>query len=924
MKRKRDPAFLPNGRPFSDCIDMDGAVQFNIDGASPGALILSKDDKRENPRFVFAFSCAGISTTLPEDEAEIRRNQLTRGLKSLPPGEEMTWYMKLSADDRSRQAELDALRQTLPDSLLKLGVYSQKARTRQLTAQGKRQNVSLVIYVTVTPFQSGGRNRSPVEKSLATLQDWCNALQPADTAAHHADLKHLFRLVFNDGYQLWVNLLVITMGLSSRPLTAEALWADASRRVSPASPGPIPQLLTFDGTDLHEEIRAERHPALHLARHGVPEATPSYVKIDDRYTGAVTMLEKPDGWASPDHQLRAVWDCLNRPEVTDTELVVQVTPREVSTQTAKLQLMTRQTKGAAERAGDQNSVDVGSELNAAESVEAQERLHTGETTVTVAVVALVHRSSPQALATACRRLCHSFSGQGLMQREEHVASAVWLQAQPVVWCKLLVFPAFDQTLCFLSDEAPGLLPVVKTGTHDAQGFELIADEGGSPVHLDFYDPHPILSLRMGLVLGATRSGKSVLVGQILLEGLMQRMPVTVVDYVKPDGSSTYSTYTQLLDGAYFDVTQHSNNLLEMPDLTEFKDPKDRAVRSQQYLKYLFLALMALIVGSKPSDRLPVGEGVIKTVLKQALNEFFKDACITKRYRDAYQDGFGSPAWRKMPTLWDFWKFCRDELSALRESSPQAEAALDFICLQLKGWIDSPGLGQAISKPSSIRTDARIVVFAMANGTDDDEAAVIAIIALAQAMRRSLSAKTSLLFYDEASISCKYPGVSLMIGQVCANGGKAGIRTILAAQDPDTIARSAAGSQIVQNVNTHLIGCVRPAAVPSFEQFLGYPRALIARNASEGFFPNPQGLYSQWLLNDGGAYTWCRFYPSPMVLALTANNPDEQEARNRILAAHPGRPLEGLAVFSRLLVEAIQSGKPLSDITDRWLFESQAA
>ncbi|MEM8648345.1 MAG: hypothetical protein AAGF86_18680, partial [Pseudomonadota bacterium] len=154
-------------------------------------------------------------------------------------------------------------------------------------------------------------------------------------------------------------------------------------------------------------------------------------------------------------------------------------------------------------------------------------------------------------------------------------------------------------------------------------------------------------------------------------------------------------------------------------------------------------------------------------------------------------------------------------------------------------------------------------------------------------------------------------------RIRANGAKAGVTSILAAQDPDTIAHSAAGAQILQNAPTRLMGRIQPAAITSFEQHLNIPRSVIADNASTGFFPNPQGLYSNWLLEDGGTYTRCRFYPSPILLALTANNPDEQAARTKVMRHFEGRPLEGLATFAKLLTQAIQSGHKLADVIAQW-------
>lgn len=47
---------------------------------------------------------------------------------------------------------------------------------------------------------------------------------------------------------------------------------------------------------------------------------------------------------------------------------------------------------------------------------------------------------------------------------------------------------------------------------------------------------------------------------------------------------------------------------------------------------------------------------------------------------------------------------------------------------------------------------------------------------------------------ESTILSAYPIISRLIGRLCANGAKAGIRVFLSGQDPDTIMNSVAGVQ----------------------------------------------------------------------------------------------------------------------------------
>jgi hypothetical protein len=235
-----------------------------------------------------------------------------------------------------------------------------------------------------------------------------------------------------------------------------------------------------------------------------------------------------------------------------------------------------------------------------------------------------------------------------------------------------------------------------------------------------------------------------------------------------------------------------------------------------------------------------------------------------------------------------------------------EDAFQTIEVQIRFWLNSR-VGQSVSRPSSFRTDAQLLVFALRNLSNDKDAAVLALSAYAAALRRALAFPSSIFFIDEAPILFEFDEISSLVGRLCANGAKAGVRVILSGQDPDTVAKSPAASKIFQNLSTRLIGRIQPTAVDSFEKFLKYPREIIGRNATDSFFPRRESIYSQWLLDDNGIYTFCRYYPAYVQLAAVANNPEEQTARTETMQQYPNK-FEGLATFSRQLIASIRGGR----------------
>ena len=443
------------------------------------------------------------------------------------------------------------------------------------------------------------------------------------------------------------------------------------------------------------------------------------------------------------------------------------------------------------------------------------------------------------------------------------------------------------------------MPLMLTKKGDSQGFELIAEEGGTPVHLDLFNQHKNLAL-----FATTRAGKSVLVSGILTQALAHGIPVVALDFPKPDGTSTFTDYTEFMgrNGAYFDISKQSNNLFEQPDLRSL-DPEQQRDRILDYTAFLESALMTMVLGSSSESQLL--SQTVRSLLNLALSAFFADKGIQERYKKAIAGGFGTQAWQKTPTLRDFLNFCSPEHLQLDALSGRVEDALSQIHLRLRFWLSSR-VGQSISAPSSFPTDAQLLVFALRNLSDNEDAAVLSLSAYSAALRRALSSPASIFFIDEAPILFEFDQISDLVGRICANGAKAGIRVILSAQDPDTIAKSKAASKILQNLTTRLIGRIQPVAVDSFVSILKYPRDVISRNASESFFPRKESIYSQWLLDDNGIYTFCRYYPGYEQLAVVANNPNEQTARQEAMRNYSNK-YEAISAFARQLVASLRGG-----------------
>lgn len=894
-------------RAIENDLHLQFPLRFEIQNRTVGALVLSKDEKLERVRFVFGFDCAGVHTTLRQDEQETTFEGIESGLKDLPQGEALKIHFGSFTSDASRQAQLKQLFDQADAPQLKYLLEGERMRVSELTRMGIRKPKFLRLYCTYTvePAHAGASDQ--IEKTINVLREnWLKYTNQFEEM-ERLRLETLFYQAFTDGFQIWEQLLSNKMGLQVRPMTDVELWKDCWNRINPSEPQPQPQEIILSEAGLLEQIHSRKHPTSCLIdrQEDCPFADRKWVKVKGKYVGVMQFDSKPAGWKDINDQLRYLWDIIKRDHVFDTEIITELTlanERQVKTD---MQRLTKQSVVAADFASSKSSIDVAASLKARKGVAAQESLYEGSVPLNVATVVLVHRATPERLSEACRYLQSCIRRPAVLDREVEYAWRTWVQTLPISWEPLLLKP-HNKRLLYLTSEAPAFMSLVRPRQGDKSGLELLSDEGGVPVMLDCFNQHRNLA-----IFGTTRSGKSVLISGLLTQALAQKVPVVALDFPKPDGTSTFTDYTLFMGkhGAYFDIGSESNNLFELPDLRSLS-PQEQHERFEDYKSFLEGALITMIMGDEVN---PMKRNAIRSLIVILLGRFYADPQIMARYGAAIEGGFGSPQWQQTPTLNDFLGFCSLEQVShfIPEITQEQKEALGQIQLQLRFWCTSR-VGKAISAPSSFPTDARLLVFALRNLNDEADAAVLALSAYSAALRRALASPKSVFFIDESPILFEYREISSLVARLCANGAKAGIRVFLSAQDPDTIAKAPAAAKILQNLSTRLIGRIQPTAVNSFVKYLSYEPEIISRNATESFFPKREGIYSQWLLDDNGIKTFVRFYVNFRQLAIVANNTDEQASRTSFMKAI-ANPYQAIDAFAKELVGSIRDNRTIRNI-----------
>lgn len=893
--------------PFEDITHLAGIASISLAGRKNiGALILKKN---EDIQIRFCFDIQGIHPSLPEEQILPIFENIEGGLKELPAGESLTIHMGSFTDDTFRQQELREIEKKCDLEQLQLLVRSERLRARELTQAGTRKNKFLRFWCSYTVLSSeDSKTNDPIEKAIKQLQTTWQSFTGEIHEVRHQRIETILRNSFTSGFQMWEQVISTTMGLSTKTLTSNDIWEVIWNQFNRSEPIPIPNPIILDDEGLREEQTSDFH-IRHLIlenEQSVPFPDRSWVKLQDKYIGVLQFSEKPQGWVDEYDQLRYLWEVLSREKVSDTEIICQLTKANQGLAKTAVQRITKQSITSSAMSADKGSIDVKANMNIEEAVKAQETMLRGAIPIHSAVVFCVHRDTRNKLDEACKYLSSCFLRPAVVDREIEYAWKTWFQTTPIIWENLLGKP-INRRLLYFSSEVPGLMPLVRTATGDKSGFELIAEEGGTPVHLDLYKQHKNLA-----VFGTTRAGKSVLVAGLLTPALAQGIPVIALDYPKPDGSSTFTDYTQFMgvEGAYFDITKEANNLFELPDLRGY-EPDIIKERMTDFKEFLKTTLMTMVLGTNPIGVSPIMVSNIESVITLGIETFFNDDDIKLRYKLALEAGVGTQEWSDIPTLQDFYNFCSPgfiKLDSIANNSTEILGALDQVRLRLKFWLNNR-VGQSIARPSSFRTDALLLVFALRSLSSEADAAVLALSAYAAALRRALSSPKSIFFLDEAPILFSFESIAELIGRLCANGAKAGIRVILSAQEPESIFQSKSAPKIFANLTTRLIGRIQTSAVDPFIARFKYPSEIISRNSTEAFFPKKENIYSQWLLDDNGKLTFCRYYPAYCLLAAVANNPDEQELRTLYINKYKHNPMLGMVKFSEAYVRMVRGEEP---------------
>jgi len=912
---------------FENQLDLCVMARLDVDGRSVGAYVLNKGKIGEQAKYqvVFAFCLNGFHDQFTSEEISSTAAAIAEAMKFLPQGERCRFVMGRYSQDGDRLEYLSNLAKTTSLTLPRILLQNEQLRVHELTEKGKRQQWKQIIFCTWTSDEFGESKTDLLSKLIHSttknLRFVFDGLAGKLSQRQEEFFGKLLLKAYTEGFLQWEILFSIKAGLNVRALNETQMWQWIWGRFNRTTAPPIPQLLflskQFGEVKVQERRTTNTHAATiliegELGRSSCPShhGNTARIYVKDKVCGVMVMTTPPKAWVSLDHQLSSIWQTMAQSHFNDVEIMVELSRGSTFMTQENLHRHAKQSKAARDRAFLQGvGRDAGAEVQASEAYEAQKKLYKGAVPINCAVVFIVYRDDPRTLDMGCDSLAHSF-GNAKVVRERDIASKIWLETLPITWKRLLHSSSLlsGRLLTLENETVAGVLPLLCPHPLDRLGVEFLSEPGGKSVCVDLFT-----KTRHALVTGMTGGGKSVLLWRFMLDALSRNIPVVGMDFPATDGESSFKTGISLLgeQGAYFDISSASSNIMEPPDLRQIP-PEEREKRMNNWENFIRQILCVIVMGRIDHPHLAQR---VDSILRQTLAVFLCDPDIIDRYNEAFAYGWKSEQWQKMPVLADFIRYCTVARLSLKKPSELDHMAINQITSQISALLVSP-LGNAIGSPSSFSPEPMVKFFALTGLSNDQDAYIMAVSAQAACVRVAMSHPKSLFVGDELSVLCNKDGFSEMLGNLCATARKDGLSILMSTQDPNTIAESSSAAMIMQNVTYRLTGKITSKAVESFVHYFGYDSQLISLNASDVYAPRPVDICSCWLIERDNKFWQTRFYPGEMILASIANNKEEKMPRALIMSQYPPTlkgQLQALRHFTKEYIPALKLGQGFDHI-----------
>lgn len=885
--------------------------------------------------FTFVWEVCGYDPLLLEEDAKQAINGQELAFRRLSRNLLVTFEHTSTDDDFAHQQSLDQQVKQTTNPLVKALLYSQKAKIRSLKQRGALQAKRTRIFVRYQITEASDRYKvSPLDHVMGVIGSAASKFSSLFDHSSQAkkreqqNQRERFKLFIN-AYKQYRNIHVLlnsTMGLRARPLSMMELWTHDYHELH-NSTAPLPnQVFVLSRTGVEVQSRSRHHvlaqlfqPEKGIDTTPVPGNEWMYLRSKGQYQSFIQVGKLdiyPEDNGVDRGMIRYLWNPIILAGLKNYKIVTQLQLSFIEAQKFDLGRQVRNSKRLVVDAQLRNTVDINAEERLEDAVDGLRNLSNGSKIYETATVIWLYRNNPEALRDDFEMLVKLIPTPNT-ELTLYAAEYAWYQSFPFSRHRLLTKPN-KRLHDYYSHELAGLLPLVSPQTLDKQGVFFLTREGNVPFLIDLFSLLSHLA-----IFATTRGGKSVVLGDIIVNAYIRSIPVVAFDYPKETtGASTFTDLTNTLRkvggrAGYNNIADCFINMLQLPDLRFVPNQADRMAG---VLDFQLRALMVLVMGelSKPdSMQEQIFKQSVKNLLAQALKAFHEAPQIQARYDAAIAAGHGTREHALEPTLKDFepyfaqW-FQNYKLTNAESWSQSDSEAGAFILSQLRGLLNT-SLGESISRPSTFEADVSLLVFALKGISDNFQAAVYALAAYSALLQRALSQSACLFVLDECPILFEFDAIAQIVEQLCANGLKWGIRVIISGQTPGVIYNSAGGEKISATVTKVLLGYIVSDAVKSFVDVLNFRTDVISKYGTYNCQPNKSELRSYWCFKEGGMHVDLYYQPSDLLLALLANNTDEQAARDLFYQAYPNQPLKAISEFTKQYIPALTSGSDLSNV-----------
>ncbi|NJM66591.1 MAG: hypothetical protein HC851_13485 [Acaryochloris sp. RU_4_1] len=918
---------------FERELGLRGLVSYEKDRAKPGMYVLQKPINQYKVvslarekigqviHVIVAFKVGGFSPSKTDAQSMIALDRIERLFSSLPNVQfKFYWDCHTSAQAYCHQ-QANLLRAKDHDPLSEAIIISRGKRAVRLEKANEIVETTLRIYARVevvlgadytvaqtwkdkemakywpvlediASFVRSRITSAPAQK--VTSQTWMNAIDSAYTTC----CLPVFKLLTQ----------ARGLGLNAKMLTVNDFFAQDWGENHPSASGKCPRYsrvtkqgidyVKTDPSDLHLMSILFTPEQMQLSTDSDPQFVPAvpvftqtsvYLPLLNQWAGCLKVGQQLAYEAEEDNSqarghLRFLWRRMQG--VSNFRLISEVAGIDPVVQIKRIKTGTKnRTRRIEDAATREHTQDFGSSQELMDLVDAGHAVKSGKRTTSIATTIWLYRDTEDELDEALRSLATKNFPSGTSEVCQSLLGRRYLESLPYAWSSMHYAP-HNRRENYLTAQAIPLLPFTQHQPLDRQGILFTGKDIPVSYYLDllFRKNHTAIFAKSG-------GGKSLIGLEAILECVFHDIPALILDSPKGEGDSTYTPLMNALAAfgvkcAYHNIRKANLNVLGFPP---------GAALSPVVVQNHVDLLVAIVIGNNKAN--PLAE-TIEALISSSHRAFFATADL----------------WTERPILEDYYRFFvqwSERYKAEQHPEQRQLDAISDIRLQLEGCLAS-SWGQRLNAQTSFDSDINVLVLGLTNATEDSkETLIYALAGMNLIDQQSAKYHRSLLAMDEGSTIIRFDAVASKFARTFSEGRKMGRNGLFLATDLDNLWASPYAQTLIANFDNILCGLTNTKYMDRFVDLMGFKPNILGSYTTK---PDKRSLKSNWYLQrmDGDLHVEVEYHTTPLMLAIGATEPEENRARERVMARY-ATPLEGFQAFALELARAYSQGLDANSI-----------